>query len=124
MTDGDPIAEPEGRVPRRRGRWLVIALAIVAALLASRLAPESWPDGAGRIQVTYLEQTVIDEAVTFDGAEISLGGAAGDATLSLAIADGLSSEQPIRGELFNEGGACGGESHPSRMNHSPSEEGF
>ena len=99
MTDGDPIAEPEGRVPRRRGRWLVIALAIVAALLASRLAPESWPDGAGRIQVTYLEQTVIDEAVTFDGAEISLGGAAGDATLSLAIADGLSSEQPIRGEL-------------------------
>jgi hypothetical protein len=84
---------------------VVIALAILGALVESRLAPEAWPSDGARVQVSYFEQVVIEEVVAFDGAAVALSGPAGEATVSLAIAGGLTSGDPIRDELRVE---CGG----------------
>ena len=106
MTEGEPITEPEARTAERRGRWAVIALAIVGALVASWLAPEAWPSDGARVQVSYLEQVVIDEAVAFDGAAVALSSATSEVTVSLAIEEGLTSGEPIRGQLRVERGGA------------------
>jgi len=98
ITEGEAITEPEARGARPT-RWLIVALAIVAALVASQLSPDPWPSEDARLQVAYLGRTVIDEPIPLDGTPIAFAGEADDAVLNLELAEGTSIDRPLRGEL-------------------------
>lgn len=96
----EPIVEPESR-PLRRGRtrWLIVAVALVAAAAASQLAPTAWPTEPARLEVDYLNTTVIAEPVAFEDGPLTLTNPAGDATVELSLPNGLTVDQRIEGDL-------------------------
>ena len=96
----DPIVEPESR-PHARGhtRWLIVAIAIVLAAVATQLAPEPWPEQPARLELRYLGELAIAEDLPFDGNPATLAGTAGDAALTLALPNGVAADRQIEGQL-------------------------
>lgn len=96
----EPIVEPESR-PIGRGpvRWLIVALAIAAAAIASQVAPAAWPEAPAQLEVRYLGEIAIAETVSFDDGAVTLAGAAGPAILELSVDEGFRADQRIEGQL-------------------------
>jgi sodium-dependent dicarboxylate transporter 2/3/5 len=96
------INEPEARPTapdRRPRRILLLGLALLAALVASRLAPTPWPEDGARLRVSYREDVAIDEPAPLDATPFSLGGAAANTTITFAAPDGLTPDAPIEAQL-------------------------
>ncbi|MEN8234403.1 MAG: SLC13 family permease [Actinomycetota bacterium] len=95
MTGADPDAISSGQSSARR-RLALVALAIIAAVALSMLAPDDWETGRGRTTLEYLGTLVIDDPVDV-GSEtpVSLSGTANGIEVMLDFPNGIPIDRPV-----------------------------
>jgi sodium-dependent dicarboxylate transporter 2/3/5 len=89
--------ETPGEGGEERTRWALLLVAVVVALGAALVAPRSWTEGLGRLEVSWQGEVVDDEAVTIGSSEsVVLEGTAADVRLRAEFSGGVPTDKALK----------------------------